>query len=178
MPGAWRNGRRYGLKIRCLTACGFESRRPHIPSGIYARPEQSLPDTELASGLCDSHLFAADNNKTVRSTIVGLLDRRSPSAVCFAVLSAVVAPIQRLAARPPPHVGKEPIERTPFIAEGDTATAVSWVRRVARIRASLLHTLPCFVRRRICVAVSLWSSPARWDCDGALMRFLSGHGCS
>ena len=28
---AWRNGRRYGLKHRWITPCGFESRRPHRP---------------------------------------------------------------------------------------------------------------------------------------------------
>ena len=95
----------------------------------------------------ERELLAMVNKQAVGFSIIGLFAARSPAAIARLVAAVVVRPsVERIALTwMRPHVGKKILELGPSLADGNALSAImleGWVRRV---RAALVHVLPCGV---------------------------------
>lgn len=82
-------------------------------------------------------------NAMVRLGIIRLLKGVCPSAIIGTVALRTINAVKSLAFRPRPHVFKERLEiSSPSIAHGDSRATVSSICDIARIVASLFHSLP------------------------------------
>jgi hypothetical protein len=118
--------------------------------------------------LCDRVRHAVEGDATISAAIVRLAVHRSPHAIARLVIAVVVYAFKRVAHRRPwSHVGKERWERSPSLADRDSAAAVISVGVVGRFQAALTHSQPHDVFRRPALAVGQIDAANLFPCETA-----------
>ena len=121
----------------------------------HARFDALKDGVSLASGMfryVDQAMSLAINLNESRPALVSLLLRaRGPFAVAGAVAKVVVNPVQGMRLRRlGPHVFDKLVERAPFGANRDPASAVVVIMDKVRVVAAGTHGAPSDVKRVIC----------------------------
>lgn len=125
-------------------------------SSLYAVIKGSVSDSGVTRPLRDAFGLALVRQKSSAARVVGLFSRGSPSAVARAVAALIVDSFYRVKAGwARSQIRIEILERDcPSLAHSNAANAVAVIARMKLIVASLNHSDPHLVFRRLGHAVS------------------------
>lgn len=113
------------------------------PAALESIRECQAVHSEVSSPIRDVHPLAAVFNVVIAVGVAALFFICGPSAISGLVVAVTVNTVERSTEWAVPHVGKERREViAPAVAHGDTPTAVSGIRLVTRLEATLLGSGP------------------------------------